>query len=176
MAERNGPTDGARFTRAAPSGNHKGEKKRRKSKSGKELPHLRGIDLRAGETLWTQELQDKLVRYILAGNYAEVAARACGINKATFHEWLLKGGRGIEPFRALADAVESAAAQAEVRDVVLIGEAAKRQWQAAAWRLERKNYKRWGRKDALELAGNAERPLQVNVMQWGADPDDTIEF
>jgi len=156
MAERNGPTDGGRFKRAKPSGNHKGKKKIvNGQRPGKTL------NTHAGETLWTQELQDKIVLSIKAGNYAEVAARAAGISKDTFYKWLIRGGQGEEPFKGLADAVEMAAAAADERDVTLLANHASKHWQAAAWRLERRNPKQWARKDSLELTGDENKPIAV---------------
>lgn len=128
---------------------------------------------RNGETMWTQELQDKLVRMIQAGAYAEVAARACGINKSTFYDWLLRGGRGEEPFAALADAVATAGAESEVRDAAIVGKHAEHDWRAAAWRLERKNPKRWGRKDGLEITGVEDKPVVVQSLKWG---DEEVAF
>jgi len=148
MAKRNGPTDGARYKRSKPSGNHQKPEKKNPNKA-------------AGETLLTPELQRKLVTLIKVGNYAEVAARACGISKDTFYKWLLRGGKGEEPFKALADAVEHAAAEAESRDVLHMANHARKHWQAAAWRLERKNPKKWARKDSLELTGDENKPLVV---------------
>lgn len=152
MAERHGPTDGGRYKRAKPSGNHKGPNK------GKGTA---GVNTKAGETIWTQALQDKLVSLIQVGNYAEVAARACGISKDTFYKWLLRGGKGEEPFKALADAIETAAAEAQARDVLNMAKHAGKHWQAAAWRLERKYPKLFGRKDSLELTGDEDKPLAV---------------
>lgn len=152
MAERHGPTDGGRYKRATPSGNHKGKPKKRGAK---------GVNTAGGETLLTPELQEKLVNSIKAGNYAEVAARAAGIAKDTFYKWLLRGGRGEEPFKALSDAIETASAAADERDVFLMAKHAEKSWQAGAWRLERRNPKQWGRKDSLELTGDADKPLAV---------------
>jgi hypothetical protein len=151
MAERNGPTDGGRYQRHAPSGNHKSKNKR----------GAPGVNTKAGETLWTTELQDKLVEMIRAGNYAEVAARACGISKDTFYKWLLRGGKGEQPFAALADAIETASAEAQARDVFMMAKHSSKHWQAAAWRLERKYPKLFGRKDSLELTGDDDKPLAV---------------
>lgn len=184
MAERNGPSDGGRYKRAKPSGNHKGAAKRAVREAqlaaiakdpsfGKDRSKIKRNQ---GETIWTQELQDKIVNLIRAGNYAEVAARACGIETKTFYNWLTKGGRGEEPFVALVQAIESATAQSEAMDVATIGGAAKTHWQAAAWRLERKNHKRWGRKDGLEITGDTEKPVAVTVIKWGGDKDEEIEF
>jgi len=155
MAERNGPTDGGRYKRAKPSGNHKGKNKKPQPKG------TAGINTKAGETLWTQELQDRIVKSIQAGNYAEVAARAAGISKDTFYKWLIRGGKGEEPFKGLADAIETAAAFADERDVTLLANHAVKHWQAGAWRLERRNPKLYGRKDALELSGDENKPIVV---------------
>jgi hypothetical protein len=96
---------------------------------------------------------------IRAGNYIEVAAAYANIDKATFYDWLKKGQRlkvklakkpdylideEEQAFIDFSNATKKALADAEVRDVILIGEAAKRSWQAAAWRLERKFPEKWG--------------------------------
>ncbi len=156
MAERNGPTDGGRYKRAVPSGNHKG---RNKGKNGQRPG--RKLDTFKGETLWTPELQEKLLSLIRAGNYVEVAARAVGISSPTYYSWLSRGGQGEEPFAELARAIEKAAAEAEARDFTLIGRHAEKQWQAAAWRLERKLPQRYGRKDSLEVTGDEQKPISV---------------
>lgn len=165
-----------KFQRATPSGNHKKKKFKAEGPIAERPRHAANgpvLNRAAGEHMLTPELSKKLVGLIQAGNYAEVAARACGINKNTFYDWLTRGGRGEEPFAALAAAVERAAGEAEARDVIVIGKAAEKQWQAAAWRLERKEPKRWGRKDGLEITGDSEKPVAVTVIKFG---DEEIEF
>ena len=107
------------------------------------------------------KVQEKIVQAIKAGNYIETAAAYAGINKSTLYDWLKRGERekqrveknpryrirkSEKPYVEFSDAVEKALAEAEVRDVLLIGKAAEEQWQAAAWRLERKFPDRWGRR------------------------------
>lgn len=147
-----GPTSGGRFKRV-----------KRDPSNGPSMAR------RNGEHLLTEELQAKLVNMIRAGAYAEVAARACGISKQTFYDWLLRGGRGEEPFKNLADAVATSGAESEVRDVALVGKHAEHDWRAAAWRLERKHPKRYGRKDGLEITGNEDKPIVVQTLQWGKE-------
>jgi hypothetical protein len=53
--------------------------------------------------------------------------------------------------REFSDAVERAVAEAEARDVALIARAAEKNWQAAAWRLERRAPARWGRREQIDL-------------------------
>lgn len=112
----------------------------------KPKPGLRGL---------TDELHEKIVDAVRAGNYMDVAARYAGVNQETFAHWLKLGRAGIREGKnnrhtRLAQALDEALAQAEVRDLALIGKAAEGQWQAAAWRLERKFPDRYGQKTRVE--------------------------
>jgi len=105
----------------------------------------------ARPTKLTPELQEKILQAVRAGNYIETAAVYAGINKTTLYDWLKRGARAKSgKFREFSNALEKALAEAEVRDVAIIAKAAQEQWQAAAWRLERKYPCRWGRRDKLE--------------------------
>ncbi|MBW2636985.1 MAG: hypothetical protein JRC86_05605 [Deltaproteobacteria bacterium] len=120
---------------------------------------------RGRPTKLTQAVQKKIVDAIRMGNYIETAAAYAGVNKVTLYDWLRRGQREKDrvaknprakirvkerPFVEFSNAVEKALAEAEMRDVAIIGEAAEKQWQAAAWRLERKFPARWGRRDRLQ--------------------------
>lgn len=100
----------------------------------------------------TPELRDEFVRHLLVGNYIETACSLCRINKQSVYAWLRRGHdqkRG--KYRDFLNAVKEAQAKAESRGLLLIEKAANGgQWQAAAWRLERKFPKRWGRQGARE--------------------------
>lgn len=126
----------------------------------------------------TPEIQQELVKIIAAGNYIETAAAYVGINKSTLYDWLKRGAREKQrlennprakmrkseaPFVEFSNAIEKALAQAEIRDVAIIGKAAEENWQAAAWRLERKFPERWGRKDkqSIELTGKDGNPIEM---------------
>ena len=85
------------------------------------------------KTKLTPELKEKLVRLIRVGNFANVAAAACGIARDTFYKWLKRGGEeshGI--YRELVDEIHEAAAVAEARNVAMIQQAGNSSWQAAA--------------------------------------------
>ena len=121
-------------------------------------------------TKLTPELQEKIVTAVRGGNYIETAAAYAGVSKDTLYAWLKRGARATHPnspYRRFSDAIEKALAEAEMRDVLIIGKAAEEQWQAAAWRLERKFADRWGRQVQVkqELSGQV-------AMQHGA----TSEF
>lgn len=110
------------------------------------------------------EVQRKIVDAISGGNYMDTASAYAGISKDTFYRWLRRGEREKQRvaknprakikkeekmYVELSDEVEKALAKSEMRDVYIIGKAAESQWQAAAWRLERKFPKKWGRKNFL---------------------------
>lgn len=118
----------------------------------------------------SNEIKHKIITAIRAGNYIETASAYAGISKSTLYDWLRRGERekqrveknprykirkSEQPFVDFSDAVEKALAEAEVRDVAIIAKAAEEQWQAAAWRLERKFPDRWGRK-VIEHRGSLE--------------------
>lgn len=130
----------------------------------------------ARPTKLDRDIQNDIVIAIRAGNYIETAAAYAGISKNTLYDWLRRGARERErlannkrakprkaeqPFVEFSDAVEKALAEAEVRDVALIAKAAAEQWQAAAWRLERKFPTRWGKRMSLEHSGPEGGPIEM---------------
>lgn len=139
-----------------------------------------------GSTKLTKDIQDKIVSAIRLGNYMETAAAYAGISKDTLYAWLKRGQREKEKkekdpsyeipkyerqFVRFSDAVEKALAEAEMRDVMIIYEASKEQWQAAAWRLERKFPDRWGRK--LSVEGKQELIIpRVEIVYENTDTED----
>jgi transposase len=112
----------------------------------------------------TPEIQQKIVDSLRMGNYIETASAYAGINKTTLYDWLKRGAREKRgKYKQFSNAVEKAMAEAEMRDVALIAQAAKENWQAAAWRLERKYPARWGRKTQHEVTGKDGKPVEFNA-------------
>lgn len=126
-------------------------------------------------TKLTAKLREAICQSLRVGNYVETAAAANGISKDTLYRWLKRGAREKQrldkskkarpkkaerPYVLFSDAVKKAEAIAETRDVANIGLASKDQWQASAWRLERKYPKRWGRKQQLEHVGEGGGPIK----------------
>jgi hypothetical protein len=110
------------------------------------------------------ELASRIVTYIKAGSYVETAAAAAGVNKSTLHRWLKRGAEGEQPFASFGDSVAAALAEAEIRDLVRIDRAAEAQWQAAAWKLERRNPRMWGRREYTELTGADGGPIRYEEL------------
>lgn len=128
----------------------------------------------------SREIISGLVAALQRGAYIETAAAYAGISKVTLYKWLRAGARGKGGLhKQLVNAVERAMADAELRDLQTIDEHAQgfeaerttrtlrggaiveerivtyrhRDWNAAAWRLERKFPTRWGRRDRHEIVG-----------------------
>ena len=150
MAERNGATDGKRFKRV------------RKADEAKTQPEKKmGAPLKL-----TPEVQKTICDFIRLVSYIETAARAAGVSRDSFQDWIKRGGKGEQPYANLLREVEKAMAESEMKDLAHLERAAGAgQWQAAAWRLERKMPKKWGRK--IEVSGDQNAPLQVNVVKFG---------
>jgi transposase len=119
----------------------------------------------------TPELTEKIASAVRGGNYLEIACGLNGISRAALHVWLKRGNDANEKdgrYKLFVDAMQQAIAYAEAADVQVIDRAAKGlkvvgekdnkpviervdpDWKAAAWRLERKNAKRWGRKEQVK--------------------------
>ena len=128
-------------------------------------------------TMLNEETQHKIVTAIKEGNYIETASAYAGIDKSTLYDWLKRGEREKQRIKSdnsakikkdeakfvqFSNAVQKALAESEMRDVSVIGKAAENQWQAAAWRLERKFPEKWGRKfeQKIEHSGNIDIAAQ----------------
>ena len=97
-------------------------------------------------------LTQRLVDLIRAGNYLEVAATAAGIHRSTLHRWLRHGrSQKRGRYHKFLNQVEKAQAESESRDVAIIAKAASDDWKAAAWRLERKQPRRYGPRVAVSV-------------------------
>jgi hypothetical protein len=115
----------------------------------------------------TPELQQKLVSAIAAGNYIETACALVGIGTTTFYRWLELGSgpNARSPYREFREAVKKAEAAAEAKRIQIITEAAKEDWKAAAWYLERRYPERWGRRDRLQAELEHSGTVTANVEQ-----------
>lgn len=147
---------------------------------------------RGRPTKLTPGVQQEICAAIAAGNYIEPSAMRAGIDKTTLYNWLRKAGKEVErvakgeakgrnvrvaakmqPYVDFLHAVKKAEAEAEARDVAIISKAALTQWQAAAWRLERKHYRRWGRRQNLEIDTTKKKVDKVQRIVMG---DKIVEF
>ena len=111
------------------------------------------------------EIIDQIINSIKLGAYIETACAYAGVSKDTFYRWLKKAARSGKDslYSRLSDAVEKAQAESELRSLMILEKASQEgQWQAAAWRLERKFPDKWGRREKVELSGKDGGPIEYS--------------
>ena len=109
----------------------------------------------------TEERQLRICDAVRAGVRPETAAVYCGVSARSYYRWMQLGrAADADPlYVGFVEAVEVALAEWEARDVLLIGEAAKEDWRAAAWRLERRLPKVYGQEGAARDRERRRRQL-----------------
>lgn len=118
--------------------------------------------------------QKNLIAAIRAGATHEAAAAHAGIGSTTFYRWMDRGRTEDErilngekplpeeaPYREIWESVQKAQADAEIRNIAVIQNAASTgTWQAAAWWLERRMPSKYARR--VEVAGT-DQPVRLTV-------------
>jgi len=113
----------------------------------------------------TIEAQKKIAEAIRLGATYQAASAAGGISYASFNNWMNKGadaksGQYFEFFNA----IKKAESDAQLNWLEIIEKAAPRNWQAAAWKLERRYPDDFGRqKMQLEHSGKDGSALEIIV-------------
>lgn len=114
----------------------------------------------------TPDVHRLIVKMLASGNYVETAAAAAGVDRMTIRAWLKRGAREkVGRYAKFSRDVGKALGEAEASLLALIATAAygSKQWQAAAWILERKFPQRYGRRIQVEEA--AERSTDNAIME-----------
>ena len=112
-------------------------KRKRKGKMGR-------TDLRT-----RKDVVKRVIDAILAGNTFNNAAALAGISDRTFYVWM--ADTDPKPYKLrFIQQVKEAEAKCIHRNVMVIQQASIKNWQAAAWYLERRRHKDWGRIDRVE--------------------------
>ena len=120
---------------------------------------------------------EAVCRTLRLGAYQREAAAAAGISYSALMQWISKGGKerrhiaeGGKPRKGhalyldLVQGMEKAQAEAQLSDLAIVTRAAQEgAWQAAAWKLERRNPDQWGR-NRLEV--QADGRLIVEGAGW----------
>jgi hypothetical protein len=107
----------------------------------------------------TPEVKQMILEALRGGNYLETAAAYAGVHRSTLNRWMNEDDPEFQDFR---DAVEKARADAIVRNVGVVLAAAPKNWQAAAWWLERTNPDKYGRR-VVELGGKVDLGLNEGL-------------
>lgn len=116
---------------------------------------------------YTPETVKKICHAIELGATYELACNYAGIGHDTFHQW-----RKQKP--EFSEAVKQAEGNAVVGWLTLIeGEAAAGSWQAAAWKLERRYAKDYGKTISVD---DRRRVAEETADRYGLTEDERAEF
>ena len=117
----------------------------------------------ARKSKYSDDVVARIVQALELGATYELAARYGGISYETFNTW-----RKVKP--AFSEAVERAEGEAVVKWLAKIELAASAgNWQAAAWKLERRYPSQYGRRGNLEIEQKENGALVFNIMPMPAE-------
>jgi len=110
----------------------------------------------------TDEVTERVVQAVRAGNYAEAACQSAGISSSTYYRWMSRGDQDPgSDYARFREAVLRAEAEAEVYAVAIIRRAMGDDWRAAVAYLERRHPTRWRTRHQTELVGRDGGPIQT---------------
>lgn len=101
----------------------------------------------------TGDLGDKICVAIRQGATLDAAAAYAGVARSTFYDWIRRGRQpsARNPYKAFVAQLDEALASFEVGAIAQIAKAgADGEWQASAWRLERRFPDKYGRRTRLD--------------------------
>ena len=107
----------------------------------------------------TPELTAALCDELKLGMTIRAACQHVGIDDSTYRKWMMRGEDGEEPFVTFRTAATRAKADGIRALVVTVRKAAKDDWRAAAWMLERREPEEWSKR--TEVTGASGGPIQI---------------
>jgi hypothetical protein len=126
----------------------------------------------------TPEVLEQVRHLLPVVLYLETVGDFLGVERTTWRKWLKRGAKEARRLRnprskpKAAEAIyleffhtyKKGLAEGEMYDLTIIRKASAGQWQAAAWRLERRFPERWGRKDRHDVnVKNVERAIEAEL-------------
>jgi hypothetical protein len=110
---------------------------------------------RGRKPLLNKEMIQMASKMILEGATDKAAMEMLGISHDTWYKWIEKGekqrGDKESLYSEFADSLKKAKARLQYDCIHLIKTAAKSEWQAAAWILERRFSEDYAKKDRLDM-------------------------
>ena len=99
-----------------------------------------------------EQIWSRLSQAISVGAYIEDACVFAGISSRQYRRWRELAEQGVEPYASRWVEIQKSEAQAVVRNLFNIQNAANNgTWQASAWILERKYPEKYARKDFVQI-------------------------
>jgi len=116
------------------------------------------------KTKLTPDLQTNFLQALSVGATHRIACDYVGINQDTLYEWLKRGAAGRAPYADFSEQVQKAQGRAALGWLAKIEAAASGgNWQAAAWKLERRYPEEFGR-TIQEHTGKGGGPMVLKVV------------
>lgn len=113
-------------------------------------------------TKFTEEVKAKLCEAVSKGAPYELACNYAGIDDKTFYLWKNLANNGDERYIDFFDKLKQIEGAAALRWLDRIEEASHEQWQASAWKLERRHHKHFSQNAALLEMNERLRKLEGN--------------
>lgn len=108
---------------------------------------------------YSAAVHKEIVSHLKRGAYQVHAANAAGVSMTSLLRWVKLGREGVEPYIQFAIDVDCARAEDALRNQAVISAAAVGKiagdWKAAAWNLERKFPKLYGRRQMQDNIDDA---------------------
>ena len=124
---------------------------------------------RQDEMIDNPNVRNLLLASLRAGATLKMAALAAGIDRVTLWRWIKRGKKAKSgKYRAFLRELIQASAMGGVRNVTCISRAAARDWRAAAWMLERRYPRDYGKREKVELTGKDGKPIQTQDVTFRA--------
>ena len=100
-----------------------------------------------------EKVWSRLSQALSVGAYIEDACVFAGISSRQYRRWRVLAEKGVEPYASKWVEIQKSEAQAIVRNLFNIQNAANSgTWQASAWILERKYPDKFARKDFVQIS------------------------
>lgn len=110
------------------------------------------------------ESQARIIQAVSAGALLRDAAAAGGVSYRSLASWLARGRKATNgPFRQFFQALKAAEAEVAARMCAAIVAAAKDDWRASAFWLERRRPKEFGRRTYTEVGGSRGQPIPLAI-------------
>jgi hypothetical protein len=125
---------------------------------------------RGRRSLLNPALTEKLCRLLECANSVTTTCGAVGISTSTFHSWIVRGENGEAEFQEFSASCARARSTAKIKLVKVLVDAAKLDWRAASWLLERQWPNEYGRAWREPLVGEADKPeIGVKIVMSQTD-------
>lgn len=117
---------------------------------------------------YSPEMVQEICKYLRAGNSQKDSALLAGLAVSTFYDWQREkesDGKPNPSYKVdFVEALKKAEVECKARNIAIIQQAGVKQWQAAAWWLERKYNNEFALKNIFEHGNKDDKPLMIRII------------